>query len=69
MARAPGPADGKIVPFRAPRSCPICGKPATRTAYPFCSVRCADIDLNRWMTGAYAIPATEDTPPDGGGEP
>ena len=69
MARAPGPADDKVVPFRAARACPICGKPATRTTYPFCSVRCADIDLNRWLTGAYAIPASEDAPSDEDGGP
>ena len=68
MARPPGSADDKIVPFRAPRNCPMCGKPATRAAYPFCSVRCADLDLNRWLSGAYAIPAEEDTPA-GDGEP
>jgi endogenous inhibitor of DNA gyrase (YacG/DUF329 family) len=45
---------------RPPRKCPICGKPASEDAYPFCSKRCADIDLNRWFSGAYAIPARED---------
>jgi uncharacterized protein len=29
-------------------------------ARPFCSRRCADVDLNRWLSGAYAIPATDD---------
>ena len=48
------------------RACPICGKPADAEAFPFCSRRCADIDLNRWLKGAYAIPATE---PPGGSEP
>jgi endogenous inhibitor of DNA gyrase (YacG/DUF329 family) len=38
-----------------PRECPICGKPATAEARPFCSRRCADIDLNRWLSGAYVI--------------
>lgn len=38
------------------RPCPICGKPATARYRPFCSKRCADVDLNRWMTGRYAIP-------------
>ena len=36
--------------------CPICGKPATEAAKPFCSRRCADIDLGRWLKGGYAIP-------------
>jgi endogenous inhibitor of DNA gyrase (YacG/DUF329 family) len=48
--------------------CPICGKPAADTFRPFCSRRCADIDLNRWLSGVYAVPGkpeeTEDeTPP------
>jgi endogenous inhibitor of DNA gyrase (YacG/DUF329 family) len=47
-------------PRRPPRKCPICGKPASEDAYPFCSKRCADIDLNRWFSGAYAIPSKED---------
>lgn len=41
----------------APKACPICGKPSTEKFRPFCSARCADIDLNRWLTGAYVIPA------------
>jgi endogenous inhibitor of DNA gyrase (YacG/DUF329 family) len=45
---------------RPPRSCPICGKPASEDAYPFCSKRCADIDLNRWFSGAYAIPSKDE---------
>ncbi len=38
------------------RPCPICGKPAEPDFYPFCSRRCTDIDLNRWLSGGYAIP-------------
>ncbi|WP_395665636.1 DNA gyrase inhibitor YacG [Methylocella sp.] len=45
--------------FRA-RPCPICGKPSVFEARPFCSKRCADVDLHRWLGGAYAIPAEED---------
>lgn len=40
-------------------SCPICGKPRQAEYRPFCSKRCADIDLARWLDGAYAIPAVE----------
>jgi endogenous inhibitor of DNA gyrase (YacG/DUF329 family) len=36
--------------------CPICGKPAAEVFKPFCSKRCADIDLGRWFKGGYAIP-------------
>lgn len=38
------------------RSCPICGQPAAEQHMPFCSARCADIDLGRWLGGRYAIP-------------
>jgi hypothetical protein len=44
----------------AHKPCPICGKPADAKLMPFCSPRCADVDLNRWFTGAYAIPAGGD---------
>jgi len=41
------------------KPCPICGKPRIEQFRPFCSRRCADIDLHRWLGGAYAIPAAE----------
>lgn len=41
--------------------CPICGKNSDFNYRPFCSKRCADIDLNRWMSGVYKI-ETEETP-------
>lgn len=47
------------------RPCPICGKPAEQQYRPFCSKRCADIDLNRWLKGSYAIPVVEDDDEDG----
>lgn len=37
-------------------SCPICGKPAAGGYRPFCSRRCADLDLARWLRGDYRIP-------------
>lgn len=40
-------------------ACTICGKPSTSEHTPFCSKRCREIDLNRWFTGAYAVPAVE----------
>lgn len=40
--------------------CPICGKPSDAGHRPFCSKRCRDVDLQRWLSGAYAIPAVED---------
>jgi len=40
--------------------CPICGQSVAEAFRPFCSRRCADIDLNRWLSGVYAVPVTED---------
>ena len=42
------------------RSCPICGKPAVEASQPFCSERCRDVDLNRWLSNSYVIPAAKD---------
>jgi|APTNR8051073442_1049403.scaffolds.fasta_scaffold07053_4 endogenous inhibitor of DNA gyrase (YacG/DUF329 family) len=42
------------------RPCAICGRPSVERFRPFCSKRCADVDLNRWLTGSYAIPAEEE---------
>ena len=36
--------------------CPICNKPSDTKYAPFCSKRCADLDLSRWLKGSYAIP-------------
>jgi len=42
------------------KPCPICGKPAAGASRPFCSERCRDVDLNRWLSNSYAIPAAKD---------
>jgi endogenous inhibitor of DNA gyrase (YacG/DUF329 family) len=42
------------------KSCPICGKAADQKLRPFCSRRCADVDLHRWFSGSYAMPVTND---------
>jgi endogenous inhibitor of DNA gyrase (YacG/DUF329 family) len=47
---------------RLAKPCPICRKPAAPEHHPFCSKRCSNIDLGRWLGGQYAIPAEE--PPD-----
>ena len=49
-------------------SCPICKRPVEPKFRPFCSKRCADVDLSRWFAGAYAIPGEaleeeQDVPP------
>lgn len=41
-------------------SCPICGKEVAAAYRPFCSRRCADVDLGRWLTGSYTIPVAEE---------
>ncbi len=46
------------------RRCPICGAPASPAVRPFCSRRCADLDLGRWLKGQYRIPTAE--PPEDG---
>lgn len=46
-------------------SCPICSKPRIEKYSPFCSKRCADVDLGRWLKGNYAIPVTPDSDEDG----
>ncbi len=50
--------------------CPICKKPTNPDLRPFCSKRCADVDLGKWLTGGYAIPAADlhegDAPENGG---
>jgi len=40
--------------------CPNCGKPSHPDYRPFCSKRCADLDLHRWLSGTYAIPVVEE---------
>jgi endogenous inhibitor of DNA gyrase (YacG/DUF329 family) len=48
-------------PSLAPENpCPICGKPAVERFRPFCGKRCADVDLNRWLSGVYAVPVKDD---------
>ncbi|NNF76425.1 MAG: DNA gyrase inhibitor YacG [Rhizobiales bacterium] len=52
----------KPIRLRPRRECPICKAPAKQKYHPFCSGRCADVDLHRWLGGTYAIPAED--PPD-----
>lgn len=57
-------AGAPITPLPAGRRrCPICGKPALARHQPFCSARCGDIDLGRWLKESYRV-ASEETPAD-----
>jgi hypothetical protein len=48
--------------------CPVCGRPSVAEHRPFCSARCKDVDLGRWLKGTYRIP-TEEQPEPGEGPP
>jgi endogenous inhibitor of DNA gyrase (YacG/DUF329 family) len=63
----PPPSDPKPAAAGRPgkaKPCPICGKPPAEDSLPFCSPRCRDVDLNRWLSGSYVIPARDDEPDD-----
>ncbi len=47
------------IPARRRRRCPGCGKSMVMRFRPFCSARCRDLDLGRWLDGSYAVPAVE----------
>ncbi len=49
-----------VAPLRKQRPCPECGNQSNREHYPFCSDRCRNLDLSRWLNGSYAIPVAED---------
>lgn len=49
--------NGQVSAVLPNRTCPICGRPATAADAPFCSPRCADVDLNRWLGGVYRVEA------------
>ncbi len=46
-------------PAAPAKRCPICGRPRDSKYDPFCSRRCADVDLHRWLKGTYVIPGAE----------
>ena len=52
-------------------ACPICGKPAAsraeNKAFPFCGARCRQIDLGKWLSEEYRVPAVEAPPEEGEG--
>ena len=47
------------------RRCPLCGRPTRERFRPFCSRRCADLDLGRWLTGEYRVPTEEESDGEG----
>ncbi len=50
---------------KGPDICPVCKKsPTTAKFQPFCSARCADVDLGRWLKGNYVIPGEKAEPSD-----
>lgn len=58
---------GPVTPLQpSTRRCPICGKPTAPRHTPFCSPRCTNIDLGRWLKGSYRVetnePADDETP-------
>jgi len=50
---------------RKQQNCPICGKPEQPSTRPFCSARCAQIDLGRWLSESYRVPASVEREPVG----
>ncbi|MGZ9034077.1 MAG: DNA gyrase inhibitor YacG [Rhodospirillales bacterium] len=51
--------NGPAKPRLRTRRCPICRAPAVPEWRPFCSRRCADADLARWLAGDYRVPSDE----------
>jgi len=74
MTDDPGDPDNpepkaRVLPFaRKNSSCPVCGQPSAKSHRPFCSERCADVDLGRWLKGGYRIPGPPADPADEMGE-
>jgi len=69
---APGENPSNVAPFAATgrgKPCPICGRPSTVEMRPFCSKRCADIDLGRWLGEEYRIPTSDPPSPEDEGTP
>jgi endogenous inhibitor of DNA gyrase (YacG/DUF329 family) len=65
MAETPRAAPKKDAKVKG---CPICGKPRAPKFEPFCSARCADVDLHRWLKGTYVIPGAERPSVEGEGD-
>ena len=59
MAEAARQPAGENRGAKAGKVCVICGRPRDPRYDPFCSRRCADVDLHRWLKGGYVIPGGE----------
>ncbi len=58
----------KVIPLAGKKKpCPLCGKPGDDVYRPFCSKRCADLDLGKWFNGDYRV-ASDERPSEGGFE-
>ena len=63
------PADPPAVSAAAKQKpCPVCRKPLDPRFRPFCSARCRQVDLGRWLAGDYAIPDDDKLPDEVGRE-
>ena len=73
MTQAGGGSGGSKRAVAGQAACPVCGKPAEAAHRPFCSDRCRKVDLNRWLSETYRVPARpvddEEQGPGGGDEP
>ncbi len=63
-----GPRRGGPSARKGGGRCPACDAPAKHRFRPFCSQRCRDVDLGRWLRGAYRIPTVEASDQAGPGE-
>ena len=50
--------NARVVPLK-PKKCPLCNRPEVQAFRPFCSKRCADLDLGSWLNESYRIPGDE----------
>ena len=48
-----------MIETESPKRCPLCHKPVSPAVSPFCSTRCATLDLGRWLGEKYVVPTEE----------
>jgi hypothetical protein len=69
MTTTPPANDNARTGTGAKPGCAICGRPRVAKYDPFCSRRCADVDLYRWLNGNYVIPASDEAEAERGDVP